>query len=91
MFDQQARLDRVLARHPDAAVVEPLPGRPALIRRDQILVVARTSAAAEDLVRRWFDSREDERGVTRLRLRAPRGWTCANSPPSSRRTPGPGG
>lgn len=27
MFDQQARLDRVLARHADAVVVEPLPGR----------------------------------------------------------------
>lgn len=71
MFDQQARLERVLARHPDAQVVEPLPGRPALVRRDEILVAGQDAGAAEDLVRRWYDSRRDERGVTRLRLRAP--------------------
>lgn len=71
MFDQQARLDRVLARHADAVVVEPLPGRPALIRRDEILVAGRDAGAAESLVRRWYDSRHDEGGVTRLRLRAP--------------------
>ncbi|NED58664.1 hypothetical protein G3I24_48240, partial [Micromonospora aurantiaca] len=52
MFDQQARLDRVLARHPDAVVVEPLPGRPALVRRDQILVAGRDASVAGDLVRR---------------------------------------
>ncbi|TDC09644.1 peptidase S8 and S53 subtilisin kexin sedolisin [Actinomadura bangladeshensis] len=69
MFDQQARLDRVLARHPDAVVVEPLPGRPALIRRDQILVAGRDASAAGDLVRRWYDSRDEGRGVARLRLR----------------------
>ncbi|SFQ09931.1 S8 family peptidase [Actinomadura madurae] len=71
MFDQQARLDRMLARHADAVVVEPLPGRPALIRRDEILVAGRDAAAAEDLVRRWCDSRHDGRGTTRLRLRPP--------------------
>ncbi|MEU8121202.1 S8/S53 family peptidase [Spirillospora sp. NPDC049024] len=71
MFDQQARLDRVLARHPDAVVVEPMPGRPALVRRDEILVAGRDAGAAEALVRRWFDSRHDEGGVARLRLRAP--------------------
>lgn len=69
MFDQQASLDRVLARHPDAVVVEPLPGRPALIRRDQILVAGRDASAAGDLVRRWYDSRDEDRGVARLRLR----------------------
>ncbi|WP_433473341.1 S8 family peptidase [Spirillospora sp. CA-142024] len=71
MFDQQARLERLLARHRDAVVVEPLPGRPALIRRDEILVAAQDAAAAEDLVRRWHDSRRDDHGVARLRLRAP--------------------
>lgn len=71
MFDQQARLERVLARHPDAVVVEPVPGRPALVRRDQILVAGPDAGAAEDLVRRWCGSRHDEEGVTRLRLRAP--------------------
>ncbi|WP_329521651.1 S8 family peptidase [Spirillospora sp. NBC_01491] len=70
MFDQEARLERLLARHDDVAMVEPLPGRPALIRRDQILVAERDASAAEDLVRRWHDSRHDEDGVTRLRLRA---------------------
>src|SRR3954463_7408014 len=71
MFDQEAQLERVLARHPDAVVVEALPGRPALIRRDQLLVSDRDAPAVEGLVRRWFDSRQDESGVCRLRLRAP--------------------
>ncbi|RFS81653.1 peptidase S8 and S53 subtilisin kexin sedolisin [Actinomadura spongiicola] len=69
MFDQQARLERILARHPDAVVVEPVPGRPALIRRDELLVAGPDAGAAETLVRRWYDSRHDECGVTRLRLR----------------------
>ncbi|MFG2003110.1 hypothetical protein ACGFNU_28520 [Spirillospora sp. NPDC048911] len=71
VFDQEVRLERLLARHRDAAVVEPLTGRPALIRRDQILVAGHDAPAAEDLVRRWYDSRQEEHGVTRLRLRAP--------------------
>ncbi|WP_433335782.1 S8 family peptidase [Spirillospora sp. CA-294931] len=71
MFDQEARLERLLARHRDAVVVEPLSGRPALIRRDQILVAEHDAPVAEDLVRRWYDSRHDEDGVTRLRLRTP--------------------
>jgi subtilisin family serine protease len=71
MFDQEAQLERVLARHPDAVIVEALPGRPALIRRDQLLVSDRDAPAVEGLVRRWFDSRQDESGVCRLRLRAP--------------------
>ncbi|KAB2346497.1 S8 family peptidase [Actinomadura rudentiformis] len=71
MFDQEVRLERLLARHRDAAVVEPLTGRPALIRRDQILVAGHDAPAAEDLVRRWYDSRQEEHGVTRLRLRPP--------------------
>ncbi|WP_171064201.1 S8 family peptidase [Actinomadura soli] len=70
MFDQQARLERVLARHRDAVVVERVPGRPALIRRDEILVAGQDAGAAESIVRRWHESRHDERGVTRLRLRA---------------------
>lgn len=69
MFDQRARLERVLERHPDAVVVEPVPGRPALIRRDEILVSGQDAGAAESVVRRWCDSRDDERAVTRLRLR----------------------
>ncbi|MEV5826199.1 S8/S53 family peptidase [Spirillospora sp. NPDC052242] len=70
MFDQQAVLERVLARHRDAVVVEPVPGRPALVRRDQLLVAGHDAAAAEDRVRRWCDAREDGPGVARLRLRA---------------------
>ncbi|MFI0350579.1 S8 family peptidase [Actinomadura sp. 9N407] len=71
MFDQEARLERLLARHPDAVVVEPVPGRRALIRRDQLLVGGHDANTAQDLVRRWYDSRHDEHGVTCLRLRAP--------------------
>ncbi|GAA3926265.1 S8/S53 family peptidase [Actinomadura viridis] len=70
MFDQEARLERLLTRHPDAAVVEPAPGRYALVRRDQLLVAEHDVPAAQDLVRRWYDSHHDEHGVTSLRLRA---------------------
>ncbi|MFF0524515.1 S8 family serine peptidase [Actinomadura nitritigenes] len=69
MLDQEARLVRLLARHRDAVMVEPVPGRRALVRRDQVLVSGRDADAAQDLVRRWCDAREDEAGATRLRLR----------------------
>jgi subtilisin family serine protease len=71
VFDQEARLERLLARHRDAVVAEPVPGRPTVVRRDQILVADHDVPAVEDLVRRWFDSRHDEPGVSRVRLRAP--------------------
>lgn len=71
MFDQEARLERLLARHRDTVIVEPLAGRPTLIRRDQILVAAHDAAAVEELARRWYESRLDEHGVCLLRLRAP--------------------
>jgi subtilisin family serine protease len=71
MFDQEARLERLLARHRDARIVEPVTGRPTLIRRDQILVGDRDVSAVEGLVRRWYDSRHDEAGVSRVLLRAP--------------------
>ncbi|MGP4023675.1 S8 family peptidase [Actinomadura sp. 3N407] len=92
MFDQQARLERVLARHPDAVVVEPVPGRPALIRRNEILVAGRDAGAAETLVRRWCDSRHDERAVTRLRLRpAAKVDVCELAAQLSTDGPGTGG
>src|ERR687887_1631685 len=69
VFDQAARLERLLARHRDVVVVEPTGGRPTLIRRDQILVAEHDVPAVEDLVRRWYDSRHDEPGVARVRLR----------------------
>jgi subtilisin family serine protease len=71
VFDQAARLERLLARHRDVVVVEPISGRPTLIRRDQILVADHDVPAVEDLVRRWYDSRHDEPGVARVRLRTP--------------------
>jgi subtilisin family serine protease len=71
VFDQAARVERLLARHQDARIVEPVAGRPALIRGDQILVAGRDVPAVEGLVRRWYDSRQDEGGVSRVRLRAP--------------------
>lgn len=69
MFDQQARLERLLDRHRDAAVVEPLTGRPTVIRRDQLLVAARDAQAVRDLVRPWYDSADDGPGACRIRLR----------------------
>ncbi|MCO6008804.1 S8/S53 family peptidase [Actinoallomurus purpureus] len=70
MTDQDARLERLLARHHDATLVEPLPGRPALVRRDQILVADHDVPAVEDAVRRWYDARHDGPGVARVMLRA---------------------
>ena len=69
MFDQEARLERLLARHRDIHLVEPVAGRPTLIRRDQLLVADRDVPVAEGLVRRWYDSRHDEPGLSLLRLR----------------------
>ncbi|MCO5970736.1 S8 family peptidase [Actinoallomurus soli] len=69
MTDQDARLERLLSRHRDATVVEALPGRPALVRRDQVLVAARDAPAVENAVRRWYDARHDGPGVVRLLLR----------------------
>jgi subtilisin family serine protease len=69
MFDQQARLERLLARHRDAVVVEPVAGRPALVRRDQLLVAGPDMPAVERLARRWYDSWHEEPGACRLRLR----------------------
>ncbi|REE95425.1 S8 family peptidase [Thermomonospora umbrina] len=69
MFDQEARLERLLARHTDAAVVEPVAGRPTVVRRDQILVAPVDAPIVEDRVRRWYDSVHDEDGVRLLRLR----------------------
>lgn len=73
MFEeaQEARLERLLARHRDAVVAEPVRGRPTLLRRDQILVARRDVPAVEDRLRRWLDSREDGPDVSRVRLRAP--------------------
>jgi hypothetical protein len=70
---RQARLERLLARHRDAVVAEPVPGRPTLLRRDQLLVADHDLPAVEGLARRWLDSREQGPGVTRVRLRAPAG------------------
>ncbi|MDN3359368.1 S8/S53 family peptidase [Actinomadura sp. DC4] len=67
---QQARLERLLARHTDAVVAEPVRGRPTLVRRDQILVAGPDLPAVEDRVRRWLASREDGPGGCRVRLRA---------------------
>jgi hypothetical protein len=69
MSEPDARIERLLARHRDAMVAEPLQGRPTLIRRDQILVSGHDLPAVEDRVRRWFHAREDELGVSRVHLR----------------------
>lgn len=69
MFDQQARLERMLARHGDAAVVESVAGRPTVVRRDQLLVAVEDVAVVEERVRRWCDSVRDEGGVCLVRLR----------------------
>jgi hypothetical protein len=68
---QETRVERLLARHRDAVVAEPVRGRPTLVRRDQILVAGHDVPAVEDLARRWLAGREDGPGVSLVRLRAP--------------------
>lgn len=62
-------LDWLLARHPDIAVAEPQAGRPALVRRDQMLVGRDDLPAVSETARRWLDGREERRGSYVLRLR----------------------
>lgn len=62
-------LERLLARHPNVEVAEPRPGRPALVRRGQVLVGAGDADAVGDAARRWLDRREDRPGACVLRLR----------------------
>ncbi|GAA0968041.1 S8 family peptidase [Actinocorallia libanotica] len=64
MSDRGARLERLLARHRDARLAAP----GILLRRDQLLVADRDLPRVEELLRRWWDSREEGPGVTRLRL-----------------------
>ncbi|RJL34386.1 S8 family peptidase [Bailinhaonella thermotolerans] len=53
-------------RHPDIVRIESSPGRPALVRRDQLLIAPGAPSEAAD---RWTESRHDLPGVTLLRLR----------------------
>ncbi|MEO3784480.1 S8/S53 family peptidase [Actinocorallia sp. B10E7] len=64
MFDRGARLQRLMARHRDALLVEP----GTLLRRDQLLVADQDLPHVEELLRHWWRSREAGPGVTRLRL-----------------------
>jgi subtilisin family serine protease len=71
VFDQEAGLERLLARHRDAAVVASGHGGHTLIRRDQLLVSGHDLPVVADLVRRWSDTSEDHDTLTRIRLRRP--------------------
>ncbi|MDX6739847.1 S8 family peptidase [Actinocorallia sp. A-T 12471] len=64
MFDQGARVERLLARHRDVSVAQ----TGSLLRRDEVLVAGSDLARAEDLLRRWTAGSEPGPGLTRLRL-----------------------
>jgi subtilisin family serine protease len=66
MFDQSARLERLLRRHRDVM----LAGSGTLIRQHQVLVADQDLSQAESLLRRWSASHEPGPGVTRVRLNA---------------------
>ena len=70
MTDHAARMDRILERHPD--IVRAGGTTPALIKRDELLVLGTHAEAVHEQARQWVDSRQDfeELGVARLRLRA---------------------
>ncbi len=65
-----ARLERILQRHRDAEVVEPIHGRHSVIRRDQLVTTQRDAPTVHELLGRWVEQREEGLGVTRFHLRA---------------------
>lgn len=71
---------RLLRRHPDAVMVALDPSRPALVRRDTLLVSGRDTPHVEDAARRWIDhcDNDTECGLTRISLRPDRGVDVAH-------------
>lgn len=72
-FLRQARLQRMLERHSNVTVVEPEPGRQAVIRRNQILVADRDRPRVDEKLARWIAGRDESAGISRLHLRAEAG------------------
>ena len=70
---------RLLRRHPDAMVVALDSARPALVRRDTLLVSGRDTPHVEDAARRWIDhcDNDTECGFARISLRRDRGVDVA--------------
>lgn len=70
---------RLLRRHPDAMMVELDAGRPALVRRDILLVSGRDTPHVEDAARQWIDrcDSDTECGLARISLRSDRGVDVA--------------
>ncbi|WP_283138158.1 S8 family peptidase [Rhizohabitans arisaemae] len=62
-------LAQLLHRHADIRLVEHTPGRPALIRRDDLLVPGADADRAERALGRWTARRGGTAGVGRLTLR----------------------
>ena len=62
-------LDWLLARHPDIALAEPQTGRPALVRRDQVLVGRDDLPAVTEAAGHWVDGQDERPGTYVLRLR----------------------
>jgi subtilisin family serine protease len=71
-LDHAARLDVLLAGHPEYVMGHGPLGQSALHRRDEILVSSRHADHAATAASRWVADRDDrpELGVTRLSLRA---------------------
>lgn len=71
---------RLLRRHPDAVMVALDPSRPALVRRDTLLVSGRDTPHVEDAARRWIDhcDNDTECGLARISLRPDRGVDVAH-------------
>ncbi|GAA3218579.1 S8/S53 family peptidase [Actinocorallia longicatena] len=63
-FDGDARIERLLARHPDVRMV----ASGALVRADQLLVADGDLERAGGLLRAWSTGAEPGPGVTRVRL-----------------------
>lgn len=70
-LDQSVRVERLLARHQSIVLGEHLPGRPALYRRDELLVANTDADTVSDRARRWLAAAPDPdpSGVARVRLR----------------------
>lgn len=68
-YEEDAYLDRLMARHPDAQLVEHAGGRPALVRRGQLLVAPHEADTVTEAAHRWLDHRDDRPGASVLWLR----------------------
>jgi hypothetical protein len=70
-IERTDRIDRLLARHRDIALVDGLSGNGALVRDNQLLAVGSDAGTVDERAARWIDRRDDDdnTGVSVFHLR----------------------